>query len=110
MARRKKATTTEQFEELLKHPPKERYVLKLFVSGASAKSLRAIENIKKLCEERLAGRYVLEVIDVYQRPGLVVANQILAAPTLVKELPPPVTKLLGDLSNEAQVLLGLDLE
>ncbi len=107
MPRRK--NTTERFEEMLKHPPKERYVLKLFVSGASAKSLNAIENIKRLCEERLAGRYELEVIDVYQRPGVVLANQILAAPTLVKELPPPITKLLGDLSNEAQVLLGLDL-
>ncbi len=108
MARRK-ATTTERFEEMLKNPPKERYVLKLFVSGASAKSLTALENIKRLCEERLAGRYELEIIDVYQRPGVVLANQILAAPTLVKELPPPITKLLGDLSNEAQVLLGLDL-
>jgi circadian clock protein KaiB len=109
MPRRKK-TTTEQFEEALKRPRKEKYVLRLFVSGASGKSLRAIENIKKLCEERLAGRYELEVIDVYQRPGLVVANQILAAPTLIKELPPPVTRLLGDLSNEAQVLLGLELK
>ncbi len=108
MARRKK-TTTEQFEDALKHPPKEQYVLRLFVSGASPKSLRAIENIKKLCEERLPGRYKLEIIDVYQRPGLVLANQILAAPTLLKELPPPVTKLLGDLSNEAQVVLDLDL-
>ncbi len=108
MAGRKK-TTTEKFEDALKHPSKEQYVLRLFVSGASPKSLRAIENIKKLCEERLPGRYVLEIIDVYQRPGLVVANQILAAPTLIKELPPPVTRLLGDLSDEAQVILGLEL-
>ncbi len=108
MARRK--STTRQFEELLAHPPKDRYVLKLFVSGASARSLRAIENIKRLCEERLPGRYELEVIDVYQRPGLVVANQVLAAPTLVKEMPKPVNRLLGDLSNEALVLAGLDLK
>ncbi len=108
MPRRK--TTTERFEEMAAHPPAERYVFKLFVSGASPRSLRAVENIKRLCEAHLPGRYRLEVIDVYQRPGLVVANQVVASPTLIKETPAPVRRLLGDLSNEAQVLLGLDLE
>ncbi len=108
MPRRK--STTQQFEELLKKPRAQNYVLKLFVSGATPKSMRAIENIKRLCEECLHGAYELEVIDVYQQPGLVVAEQVLAAPTLVRKLPLPVHRLIGDLSNEAKVLIGLGLE
>ncbi len=110
MATRK--STTQQFEEARakKRAKSDRYVLKLFVAGASPKSLRAIENIKRLCDDRLPGRYELEIIDVYNQPRLVVGDQIVAAPTLIKKLPAPIRKLIGDFSNEAQVLLGLDIE
>ncbi len=108
MPRRKSAT--ERFEEQLRKQKSERYALKLFVAGATPKSLRAIESIKRICEESLPGRYELEVIDVYQQPGLVVGDQIVAAPTLIKKLPEPIRRLVGDFSNEAKVLLGLDIE
>jgi circadian clock protein KaiB len=107
MPRRKSAT--RRFEDLLRRHKSDKYVLKLFVAGASPKSLRAIEEIKRVCEEHLSGRYELEVIDVYQQPGLVVGEQIVAAPTLLKKLPEPMRRLVGDFSNEAKVLLGLDL-
>jgi circadian clock protein KaiB len=103
-------SATKQFEELLRKKRSCKYVLKLFVAGASPRSLRAIENIKRMCEERLPARYELEVIDVYQQPGLVVGEQIVAAPTLLKKLPEPMRRLVGDFSNEAKVLLGLDIE
>jgi circadian clock protein KaiB len=88
----------------------ERYVLKLFVTGSTARSLRAITNIKRICERHLAGRYNLEVIDVYQRPRLARAEQIVAAPTLVKVLPLPLRKLIGDLADTDRTLIGLGLE
>ncbi len=105
-------STTKQFEELLERKRKkcDRYILKLFVAGATPKSLKAIENIKRMCDEYLPGRYELEVIDVYQQPGLIVGEQIVAAPTLIKKLPEPIRRLVGDFSNEAKVLLGLDLQ
>ncbi len=109
MAARK--STTQQFEEALekKRAKSERYVLKLFVAGASPRSVQAIDNVKRLCDKLLPGRYDLEVIDVYEQPGLVVGDQIVAAPTLIKKLPEPVRRLLGDCSNEAKVLVGLGL-
>ncbi len=85
------------------------YRLRLYVTGATPKSQRAIDSIKKICEEHLKGRYVLEVIDIYQQPSLAKGDQIIAAPTLIKKLPEPLRKLVGDLSNEERVLLGLDL-
>lgn len=89
---------------------RERYVLKLFVAGSTSRSLRAITNIKRICERRLAGRYNLEVIDVYQRPRLAKTEQIVAAPTLVKVLPHPLRKLIGDLADTDRTLIGLGLE
>ena len=86
-----------------------RYVLRLYVVGMTPKSSRAITNIKAICEEHLRGRYDLEVIDVYQQPSLARGEQILAVPALVKKLPLPLRTLVGDLSNTARVLLGLDL-
>ena len=85
------------------------YCLRLYVTGATPKSQRAIENIRTICEEHLKGRYELEVIDIYQQPSLVKGDQIIAAPTLIKKLPEPLRKLVGDLSNKERVLLGLDL-
>lgn len=88
---------------------KARYVLRLYVTGTTAKSVRAIANIKQVCQEHLEGRYDLEVIDVYQRPSLAVGEQIVAVPTLVKKLPAPIRRLIGDLSDTERVLFGLDL-
>ena len=109
MARKK--SKTREFEVQLAQAKKDqgKYLLKLYVSGATARSLRAIETIKRICEEQLAGRYELEVIDVYQDPQRVSDDQIIAAPTLVKNLPPPMRRLIGDLSSEEKVLVGLDI-
>jgi circadian clock protein KaiB len=86
------------------------YVLRLFVTGSTARSSRSIFNLRKLCEERLLGRYKLEVVDIYQQPELAREEQIIAAPTLIKRLPEPLRKLVGDLSDENRVLMGLDLK
>jgi circadian clock protein KaiB len=86
-----------------------RYVLRLYVTGQTPRSLRAIENIKSICEQHLAGRYDLEVIDIYQRPSLAAGERIIAAPTLVKTLPAPIRRFVGDLSDTEKVLFGLDL-
>jgi circadian clock protein KaiB len=89
--------------------PPEHYVLKLYVTGATPRSLRAIANIKTVCEQHLKGRYHLEVVDIYRRPELVRADHIVAVPTLIKMLPVPLRLLVGDLSRTEQVLQGLDL-
>jgi len=86
-----------------------KYVLRLYVSGSTLKSALAVENIKRICEQHLKNRYDLEVIDIYQHPNLARSEQIVAAPTLIKRLPPPLRRLIGDLSNQENVLLGLDL-
>lgn len=87
----------------------ERYVLTLYVTGATARSIRAIGNIKAICERYLKGRYELVVVDIYRRPELVRRDQIVAVPTLIKKLPLPLRLLVGDLSSTEQVLQGLDL-
>lgn len=89
-------------------PPAE-YVLRLYVTGSTPRSTLAIRNLKAVCEQHLRGRYKLEVIDVYQRPALAKDEQIVATPTLIKVLPTPLRRLIGDLSSEERVLLGLDL-
>lgn len=86
-----------------------RYVLRLYVTGQTPRSLRAIENIKRICETHLSGRYDLEVIDIYQHPSLAAGERIIAAPTLVKSLPAPIRRFVGDLSDTEKVLFGLDL-
>ena len=98
------------FEEALsRQPVAECYVLFLFVTGSTPKSVRAIRNIRALCEERLHGRYELKVIDIYQHPEKVKPEQIVVTPTLIKKLPLPLRKLIGDLSNKDRILLGLDI-
>ncbi len=87
----------------------ERWRLRLYVAGPTSKSVTALANLKKLCETHLAGRYEIEVIDLLQNPKLAAGDQILAIPTLVRRLPPPVKKIIGDLSNALRVLVGLDL-
>ena len=108
--KKKDSDTTAAFEKLVAGTPaEERYVLRLYVTGMTQRSTEAFATIKALCEERLQGRYELEVIDIYQHPQLAIDEQIIAVPTLVKLLPPPLRRLVGDLSNEERVLLGLDL-
>src|SRR5690606_15405412 len=85
------------------------YVLCLYVTGSTPRSLRAIENIKRICEEHLEGRYDLRVYDLYQQPSLAAGEAILAAPTLIKKLPGPLRRLVGDMADENRVLVGLDL-
>lgn len=83
--------------------------LRLYVAGKTAKSVAALNNLKKYCEEHLPGKYVIEVIDLLVQPQLAAGDQILAVPTLVKKVPEPIRKIIGDLSNEEKVLVGLDI-
>lgn len=85
------------------------YQLRLYVAGQTPKSLAAFANLKKICEEHLAGQYHIEVIDLLKKPQLASGDQILAIPTLVRKLPEPIKKIIGDLSNTERVLVGLDL-
>jgi circadian clock protein KaiB len=110
MKRVRKDDDTKAFEAALGvQPAAEHYVLRLFVSGSTPKSVRAIQNIRALCEERLAGRYELEVVDIYQHPEFVKPEQIVVTPTLVKKLPLPFRKIIGDLSDKERVLVGLHI-
>jgi len=106
---KKKADTTEQFEKAVSRLGKRNYVLCLYVAGMTPNSARAISNLKKICEEHLAGRYDLNVIDVYRKPTLAKGEQIIAAPTLIKKLPLPMRKLIGDMSDTGKVIIGLDI-
>jgi len=101
--------STRTFEKMLARTGQEKYVLKLYVTGLTPASTRAITNIKKICEEHLQGRYELEVIDIYQQPVLAKGEQIIAAPTLIKKLPLPLRKFIGDMSDAERILVGLDL-
>jgi circadian clock protein KaiB len=90
-------------------PEGARYLLRLFVSGMTPRSTVAIARIKSICEEHLNGRYDLEVIDIYQQPDAAKVDQIVATPTLIKKLPAPLRRLVGDLSDKERVLLGLNI-
>ena len=87
----------------------EQYILRLYVTGMTSRSSRAVGNLRAICDEYLEGRYELEVIDIYQQPVLTKGEQIVAAPTLIKKLPLPMRRIIGDMSNRERVLLGLDL-
>jgi len=99
-------------------PPKTRpakaqsdaFVLRLYVAGQTPKSMAAIANVKKICEEHLQGRYKLEVVDLYQQPQLAEGEQIIAVPTLIKQLPLPLRRIIGDMSKTEHLLVGLDLQ
>ena len=86
------------------------YELRLYVAGNTAKSMTALNNLKRYCEEHLKGRYKIEVIDLLVKPQLAEGDQILAIPTLVRKVPEPIRKIIGDLSNEEKVLVGLDIK
>ena len=90
-------------------PNLERWDLRLYVAGQTDKSLRAINNLNRICKEHLEGKYSIQVIDLLEHPQLAAGDQILALPTLVRRLPEPVKKILGDLSNQERVLVGLDI-
>jgi circadian clock protein KaiB len=109
--RSKLRSASEVFEEALNTSALRRakYILRLYVTGSSGRSLRAVSNLKKLCEEHLSDEYDLEVIDIYENPAAAREEQIIAAPTLIKKLPLPLRRLVGDLSKEESVLFGLDL-
>jgi circadian clock protein KaiB len=106
---KEKNRKTREFEEALEDGQKKKYVLRLYVTGTTPRSMRAIRNIKKLCEEHLKGRYELEVVDIYQQPGAARDEDVLATPTLVKKLPLPIRRLIGDLSDMEHVLVGLNI-
>jgi circadian clock protein KaiB len=86
------------------------FQLRLYVAGQTAKSLAAVANLQRICETHLAGQYRIEVIDLMKNPRLAAGDQILAVPTLVRQLPEPIKKIIGDLSNEEHVLVGLDIQ
>jgi circadian clock protein KaiB len=102
--------TTAAFERALTHQPEAHtYILRLYIAGMTSRSTAAIENIQSICEQNLRGRYELQIIDVYQQPTLARGEQIIAAPTLIKQLPLPLRRFIGDLSHTDKILVGLDL-
>jgi len=102
--------SSKQFEDAVSQPKNEMYILRLYVAGSTPQSVHAILNIKKVCDEYLKGNYDLEVIDLYLNPNLAKGDQIIAAPTLIKKLPSPLQRIIGDLSSTERLLVGLDLK
>jgi circadian clock protein KaiB len=91
-------------------PAKPRYILRLYITGQTPRSTKSVENLRRLCEKYMPGQYDLEVIDIYQQPALAAEGQIIAAPTLIKTMPLPLRRLVGDFSDRERVVLGLDLK
>jgi circadian clock protein KaiB len=107
---RQKKDTQKALEQAAAARDKQKYVLRLYVSGLTPRSTRAIANIRKICEENLKGRYELEIIDIFQQPEAARSSQIIAAPTLIKKLPLPLRKFIGDLSDTERILVGLEIK
>jgi circadian clock protein KaiB len=103
-------SSAEEFDLMTSETKKSKYILRLYVTGTTNRSVLALTNLKKICEDYLEGQYILEVIDLYKKPFLAKDEQIIAAPTLIKKLPLPFRRIIGDMSNEEKVLLGLDLK
>jgi len=110
MESKKVKTSNAEFEKAAALHDPAKYVLRLYITGMTPKSTRAIANVRKLCEEFLKGAYELKVIDIYQQPKLAAGEQIIATPTLIKQLPLPLRKLIGDMSDTAKFLVGIDLK
>ena len=106
----RKPSATEGMEQALAKQGTEKYVLKLYITGMTPRSQEALRNIKKIMHENFGDNYELEVIDIYQQPTLAKDDQIIAVPTLIKKLPAPLRRLIGDLSQEDRIILGLDLK
>jgi circadian clock protein KaiB len=109
MAKTHDRQTKEALEAAARKADTHTYVLRLYVAGITPRSQEAIRNVKAVCEEHLAGRYDLQVIDIYQQPVLAKGEQIIAAPTLIKKLPLPLRRLIGSMADQDKVLVGLDL-
>jgi len=105
-----KNTPTGKEKPVKSAPVEEVWILKLYVAGQTPKSIAAFANLKKICDEHLCGKYRIEIIDLLKNPMLAKGDQILAIPTVVRQLPPPVKKLIGDLANTQRVLIGLDIK
>jgi circadian clock protein KaiB len=101
--------SAEKLEQAADRAGETKYTLRLYIAGLTPRSKRAIENIQRICEEELKGRYELEIVDVYQQPEIAATQQIIAAPTLIKTLPLPLRRVIGDLSDTERVIVGLDL-
>ena len=99
----------DEFEQASKSRVKEKYILRLYVSGMTQKSLKAIDQLKKICEDKLQGCYDLQIIDISQEPETVRKEDIVATPTLIKELPKPIRRIIGDLSETERILVALNL-
>lgn len=110
MIEKKIKSATGEFYQTTAHKSRDKYMLSLYITGSTSLSVMAISNLKKICEEYLEGKYELEVIDLYKNPLLAKEEQIIAAPTLIKKLPLPFRRIIGDMSNEEKVLMGLDLK
>lgn len=106
----KHKSSTVAFEAAAQRSHTEQYVLRLYIAGTTEASSRSVETLRAICEEHLKGRYELLVVDVFQQPTLAKDEQIIAVPTLIKKLPAPIRRIVGDLSNEHRVLVGLDLK
>lgn len=102
-------SATDEFVLTTSDKSPDKYILRLYITGTTNRSAQAISNLKKICEEYLEGQYELEVIDLYKNPLAAKEEQIIAAPTLIKKLPLPFRRIIGDMSNEEKVLIGLDL-
>jgi circadian clock protein KaiB len=103
-------TSIEEFAKAAAKRDRAKYILRLYVTGMTPKSTQAIANVQKLCEKHLAGCYELKVIDIYQQPKLAKGEQIIATPTLIKKLPLPLRRLIGDMSDKERFLVGVDLK
>ena len=112
MKRRSSKTSRKRGAKRKKTPAtdKSHYLLRLYVTGQTPRSIQSVENLQRLCDKHLAGRFSLEVIDIYQQPALAAEGQIIAAPTLIKAMPLPLRRLVGDFSDSERVVLGLDLK
>jgi|SRR5450631_2081718 len=109
MTKKRAQTTIEALEAASRDAKDPHYILRLYVAGLTTRSQQAIRTITTICEEQLAGRFDLEVIDIYQHPELAKGEQIIAAPTLIKKLPLPLRKIIGSMADKGKVLVGLDL-
>ena len=101
--------TNDRFERALDARARARYVLRLYIAGLTPRSVAAIASVKKACEEHLLGRYKLEIVNMYDKPTLARSEQIIAAPTLIKKLPLPLRRIIGDMADSRKLLVGLDL-
>jgi circadian clock protein KaiB len=108
-AKPRRASATKEFENAIAANP-DKFVLKLYIAGMTPRSQEALRNLEKVCHDYLGDHYELEVIDIYQQPTLAKGDQIIAIPTLIKKLPQPLRRLIGDLSQEDRIILGLDLK